>query len=227
MYHFRALYQQDWPLDPDFPYLWRFDRTVAGAGSMADKGSHLVDLARYLVGEIEEVAAANEIFVKHRPLADQPGVRKEVTTDDAAVFLARFAGGAMGLFLTSRMSAGHKNCLTFEVNGSLGSLSFNLERLNELEVCFRGEQPEGFRTVMVTDAAEHRYIKNWWPPGHVLGWEHTFVHQYYEFFQAITGGYQPAPSFLDGLRNQEVLDAIEVAAREKCWEPVNRAGAAA
>jgi len=227
IYHFRALYQQDWPLDPEFPFLWRFDQTVAGAGSMADKGSHIVDLARCLVGEIDEVAAANEIFVKHRPLAEQPGAHKEVTTDDAAVFLARFAGGAMGLFLTSRMSAGHKNCLTFEVNGSQGSLSFNLERMNELEVYFRGERPEGFRTVMVTDAAEHRYIKNWWPPGHVLGWEHTFVHQYYELFQAITGGCQPAPGFLDGLRNQEALDAIEVAAREKRWVTVNRAEAAA
>ena len=222
IYHFRAMYQQDWPLDPDFPYLWRFDKTVAGAGSMADKGSHIVDLARNLVGEIDEVAAANEILVKHRPVAEQPGARKEVTTDDAAVFLTRFAGGTMGLFLTSRMSAGHKNYLTFEVNGSQGSLVFNLERMNELEVYFRGEQPEGFRTVMVTDAAYHRYITNWWPPGHVLGWEHTFVHQYYEFLQAISGGYQASPSFLDGLRNQEVLDAIEVAAREKRWVPVSR-----
>lgn len=155
IYHLRALYQQDWPLDPEFPYLWRFDQAVAGAGSIADKGSHIVDLARYLVGEIDEVAAANEIFVKHRPLMEPPGARKEVTTDDAAVFLARFASGALGLFLTSRMSAGHKNFLTFEVNGSPGSLRFNLERMNEPEVYFRGEQPEGFRTVMVTHAAEH------------------------------------------------------------------------
>lgn len=226
IYHFRAVYQQDWPLDAKFPYLWRFDKTVAGAGSMADKGSHIVDLARYLVGEIDEVAAANEIFVKHRPVAGSPGARKEVTTDDAAVFIARLAGGAMALFLTSRMSAGHKNCLAFEVNGSQGSLMFDLERMNELEVYFRGEQPEGFRTVMVTDAAAHRYIQNWWPPGHVLGWEHTFVHQYYEFLQGIMGGCQPAPSFLDGLRNQEVLDAIEVAAREKRWVAVSRAEAA-
>jgi predicted dehydrogenase len=211
IYYFRATYWQDWPLDPMFPHVWRFDKTVAGAGSLADNGSHIVDLARFLVGEIAEVAAAATVYVKERG-------SKPVTTDDAAAFIARFANGALGLFGTNRMSAGHKNALGFEVNGSRGSLIFDLERLNELQVYFTGEDPvaEGFRTVMATEGA-HEYIKSWWPPGHVIGWEHTFVHQYYEFVKAIAGNIAASPGFHDGLAAQRVLDAVETAAAEKRW----------
>lgn len=209
IYHFQCSYQQDWPLDPACPYIWRFDKTVAGAGSMADKGSHVVDLARYLAGEFAEVSAATEIFVKERQ-------QRAVTTDDAAVFTARFHSGALGLFLTSRMSAGHKNRLAFEVNGSKGSLAWDLERLNELHVYEAGGSVAGFRNVMVTEPG-HPYAGAWWPAGHVLGWEHTFIHQYYEFLKGIAEKRQPAPSFLDGLRNHQVLDAIERAALEKRW----------
>lgn len=213
--YFRATYWQDWTLSPDFPWVWRMDRRVAGAGSMADKGSHLVDLARFLVGEFAEVAATSEVFIKERPAADG---RRPVTTDDAAAFLARFRNGAIGLFGTNRMSAGHKNSLGFEVNGSRGSLIFDLERLNELQL-YSASDPsdtQGFRTIIVTEA-EHPYIKSWWPPGHVIGWEHTFVHQYYEFLSAIAEGHAMSPSFADGLRAQQVLDAVETAAREKRW----------
>jgi len=179
-----------------------------------------VDLARYLVGEFAEVAAATEIFVKQRK---EDGVQREVTTDDAAVFTARFHNGALGLFLTSRMAAGHKNRLAVEVNGSKGSLRWDLERLNELEVYTAGDgSAAGFRNVMVTEAS-HPYAGAWWPPGHVLGWEHTFVHQYYEFLKSIAEQRQPAPSFLDGLRNHEVLDAVAQAAVEKRWIEVPRA----
>ena len=214
LYHFRGWYQQDWPLDPAFPFIWRMDKQVAGAGSMADKGSHIVDLARYLAGEFAEVAAASEIFVKQRSA-------REVTTDDAAAWVARFGSGALGVFFTSRMSAGHKNSLGFEVNGSEGSLVFDLERLNELQVWFASDAPEtrGFRTVPVTESS-HPYIKSWWPPGHMLGWEHTFVHQYYEFIRAAAAGSDVTPSFLDGLRNQQVLDAVAQAALEKRWVQV-------
>ncbi len=219
IYYFRATYWQDWPLDPQFPFLWRMDRNVAGAGSMADKGSHIVNLARFLVGEIEEIAAATEIFVKQRPLAG--GGMQPVTTDDAAAFLARFDCGALGLFGTSRMSAGHKNSLGFEINGSKGSIIFDLERLNELQVYFAGDsETEGFRTVMATDA-RHPYVNHWWPPGHIIGWEHTFVHQYFEFIQAVASGKPVEPSFHDGWRVHLLLDAIERAAREKRWVKVN------
>lgn len=215
IYTFRGTYYQDWPLDPGFPFLWRMDKSVAGAGSMADKGSHVVDLARFLVGDFAEVAAASEIFVKER---NDGAVRRKVTTDDAAAFVARFRNGALGVFATSRMSAGHKNALGFEVNGSRGSVIFDLERLNELQVYFASGAPEtqGFRTVMVTGTG-HKYIKSWWPPGHIIGWEHTFVHQYYEFLAAIAAGGGGSPSFEDGHQAQRALDAIERAAAEKRW----------
>lgn len=221
LYYFRGTYWQDWPLDPHFPFVWRMDKSVAGAGSMADKGSHLVDLARFLVGEIEAVSATTEIFVRQRPLPG--GGEQQVTTDDAAAFIARFANGALGLFGTSRMSAGHKNALGFEINGSQGSVIFDLERLNELQVYLRDEGgvPEGFRIVMVTEPA-HRYIRNWWPPGHVLGWEHTFIHQYYEFLKALAEDTMPSPNFYDGLTAQRVLDAIETAAAEQRWIKVGQ-----
>jgi predicted dehydrogenase len=216
IYYFRGTYWQDWPLDPAFPFVWRFDKAIAGAGSMADKGSHLVDLALYLVGDIVEVAATTEIFVRERPAPE--GAARRVTTDDAAAFLARFRSGAIGLFGTSRMSAGHKNALGFEVNGSRGSLIFDLERLNELQVYFVDDDraARGFRTIMVTEPV-HRYVDRWWPPGHVLGWEHTFIHQYYEFLHALETDTLPSPNFHDGLKVQRVLDAVEQAVAEKRW----------
>jgi predicted dehydrogenase len=220
IYYFRGTYWQDWPLDPQFPFLWRMDKCVAGAGSMADKGSHLVDLARFLVGEFSEVAATTGVFVKERPAKEGP---RAVTTDDAAAFVARFENGALGLFGTSRMSAGHRNSLGFEINGSRGSLIFDLERMNELQVYFASDpgDTQGFRTVMATQP-EHPYMKNWWPPGHVIGWEHTFVHQYYEFLKAIAEDGNPSPSFRDGWRAQQVLDAVEVAASTRRWVGVGQ-----
>jgi predicted dehydrogenase len=196
------------------------DKKVAGAGSMADKGSHLVDLARYLVGEFEEVVGATEIFVEERPLPGASGTGR-VTTDDAAAFLARFQNGALGLFGASRMSAGHKNSLGFEVNGSLGSVIFELERLNELRVYLVSEQPEvqGFRTVMVTDP-DHAYMQHWWPPGHVIGWERSFIHQYYELLKSVVENTASSPSFYDGMKAQEVLEAVEQATLQKRWVTV-------
>ncbi len=216
---FHGSYFQDWPLDPEFPYVWRMDKQTAGAGSMADKGSHIVDLARFLVGEFAEVSATTEIFVRQRPGPN--GEPLDVTTDDAAVFTARFQCGALGMFGTSRMAAGHKNSLYFEVQGSKGSVRFNLERMNELQVYFAGEagETEGFRTVLVTNPA-HRYVSHWWPPGHVLGWEHTFVHQYYELMRAILENSAAGPDFVDGMKAQAVLESIETAARENRWVAV-------
>lgn len=215
--YFQGAYWQDWCLDPGFPHVWRFDKTVAGAGCMADNGSHLIDLALFLVGDIDEVAATSEIFVRERPLPGGSTVGA-VTTDDASAFVVRFRTGGLGLFGTSRMSAGHKNGLVFEVNGSLGSLIFELERLNELQVFLREDDraTQGFRTIMVTEPV-HRYIKNWWPPGHALGWEHTFIHQYYEFLHALEQDRPPCPSFHDGRKVQCVLDAVEKAAAERRW----------
>lgn len=215
---FEATYRQDWTLDPAVPFVWRMDRSVAGAGSMADKGSHIVDLARFLAGEFEAVSAATGIHVKERSLPGDSGVKREVTTDDAAVFTARFANGALGLFGTSRMAAGHKNTLAFEVNGTEGSIRFDLERLNELEVYFASEDggTRAFRRLLVTEPS-HPYMSAWWPAGHVIGWEHTFVHQYFEFISAIAKGSAVPPDFGDGLRAQQILDAVETAASEERW----------
>ncbi|WP_127583235.1 Gfo/Idh/MocA family protein [Paenibacillus koleovorans] len=219
---FKGFYQQDWTLDDELPFIWRFDKAVAGAGSMADKGSHIIDLARYLIGEFEEVSAAMEIFVKERPIAGG-GQKRVVTTDDAAVFTARFACGALGVFETNRMSSGRKNGLWFEVNGTEGSVRFELERLNELQVYSRRdpEDCQGFRQVLVTQAS-HPYIRYWWPPGHLIGWEHTFTHQFYELFRAIETGQLPSPNFRDGLVCQKVIEAINQAAVEKRWVTIDR-----
>lgn len=221
IYHFKASYQQDWAADLAVPYFWRFDQKLAGAGSVADKGSHIIDLARYLVGEIAEVASTSDIFIKERVSLDQPPRKREVTTDDAALFIARFSNGALGTFQTSRIAAGYKNALQFEISGSGGSLRFNLERLNELEAYFADEESsiQGFRKILVTGPG-HEYMERWWPAGHIIGWEHAFSHQYYEFIKAIAEDYMPQPGFYDGLVNQQIIEAVEKAARDKTWVTV-------
>lgn len=219
--HFRGDYLQDWIVDPAFPLVWRLRREQAGSGALGDIGSHVVDLARCLVGEITEVAGALQTFVARRPLPERPSRTGAVTVDDAAVACLRFENGAIGTLEATRMAPGRKNANRFEINGSLGSLAFDLERLNELEVYFESDPPgqRGFRTILVTESS-HPYMKAWWPPGHVIGWEHTFTHMVYELCEAIADGRVPSPSFDDGVRNQRVLDAIERAARTRRWERV-------
>lgn len=221
IYHFKASFQQDWAADPAVPYLWRFDHRQAGFGSMADKGSHIIDLARFLVGEIHSVAGMSEIFIKERAPLEHTSTRHRVTTDDAAIFIAGFDCGAMGTFQTSRITAGCKGALQFEVGGSKGCLRFNLERLNELEACFSGEEKtiQGFRNILVTEPG-HRYMDRWWPPGHIIGWEQVLCHQYYEFIKAIVEDYPAQPGFHDGMINQQIIEAVNRAAVEKTWVAV-------
>lgn len=216
--HFRGTYLQDWIVDPSFRRVWRLDRRQAGSGALGDIGSHVVDLARFLVGEIAEVSGALETFVKTRPRPDQPSRRARVTVDDAVVAAVRFAGGALGSIEATRMAPGRKNHNRFEINGSRGSLAFDLERLNELEV-YLEEGPRsvrGFRTVNVT-ATTHPFGGAWWPPGHILGWEHTFTHTVYDLIEAVAAGRVPSPNFEDGVRNQRVLEAVERSARTRRW----------
>jgi predicted dehydrogenase len=219
--HFRGAYLQDWIVDPAFPLVWRLRRDQAGSGALGDIGSHVVDLARYLVGELTEVAGTLETFVPRRPLPNRPKRTGAVTVDDAVLACLRFKGGAIGTLEATRMAAGRKNANRFEINGSLGSVAFDLERLNELEVYFESDPPvqRGFRTILVTEQA-HPYMKAWWPPGHVIGWEHTFTHMVYDLCEAVADGRVPSPNFGDGVRNQRVLDAIERAARSRRWERV-------
>ena len=219
--HWRAVYLQDWLLDPGAPLTWRLRRETGGAGPLADLGSHLVDLAHFLVGPITEVVGTAETFVKERPLegtdAESPEMG-EVTVNDAAAFLARFAGGAIGTFETSPLVPGRKARESFEINGSEGSILFDLERMNELQVHLEDDPSEasGFRTVLVTEP-EHPYMKGWWPPGHTLGYEHTFVHTVRDLLDGIKTGNSPAPTFEDGYRCQAVLDAVERSVERREW----------
>jgi len=220
--HYRATYLQDWILDPSLPLLWRFQKGKAGSGALGDIGSHVIDLGRFLVGEISEIAGGLATFIKQRPRLDDPSRKGRVTVDDAAAAVVRFAGGALGTLEGTRMAAGRKNYNRFEINGSKGSLVFNLERMNELEVYFNSDPAasRGFHTVMVTEPDHHPYVKAWWPPGHILGYEHTFTHTVYDLLEGIASGRSPRPNFEDGVRNQRVLAAWERAARTRRWEKV-------
>ncbi|WP_331233498.1 Gfo/Idh/MocA family protein [Natronorarus salvus] len=206
--HVRGRYLQDWLVDPGAEWSWRNDSEMAGSGALGDLGSHTIDLARFLVGdstgEIERISGHLETFVEERPTGD--GETRPVTVDDAYTAQASFENGAVGSFEASRFATGHKNDHTIEIHGSEGSLRFSLERLNELEVLTGDDR--GYQTVLVTDESDP-YVDHWWPPGHVVGWEHTFVHENYEFLSAVDSGGEFAPSFADGLAAQRVMDAIE------------------
>jgi predicted dehydrogenase len=218
--HFRGTYLNDRQGDPQAPWTWRHDRAQAGGGAIVDLGSHMIDLFRFLVGEITEVSAALQTFVTERPLPGGGGAKAPVDVDDAAVVLLRFAEGALGTLEVSRFATGHRNYNRFEINGSAGSVAFNLERLNELEVFDRadGELP-GFRTVLVTER-DHPYMSGWYPPGHVLGWDATFVHTVLDFIHQIAGGPPARPDFEDGVRAHRVIDAVQRAGASRRWEPV-------
>jgi predicted dehydrogenase len=216
--HWRAVYLQDFILDPELPLIWRFRREVAGSGALGDLGAHLVDLAHFLVGPITGVIGTTETFIKERPLEEPGAGWGEVTVDDAAAFLARFENGAIGTFEATRLAPGRMNHNSFEINGSSGSLAFDLERMNELQVYFEDDPPEvrGFRTVMVTEP-DHPYVEAWWPPGHIIGYEHTFIHTVKDLLDGIDAGESPAPTFEDGYRCQAVLDAVERSIESGSW----------
>lgn len=228
LYHFRGVYLQDWIIDPEFPIVWRLDKSVAGSGSHGDLNAHIIDIARYLVGEFESVVGMEETFIKERPLtevgttgglaAQATGGRGEVDVDDATLFLTRFANGALGSFEATRFAAGRRNHNRFEINGSKGSVVFNLERMNELEYYNVGDPEglQGFRTIQATDSS-HPYLHAWWPPAHIIGYEHTFIHQVYDLMQAIANDTMPSPSFVDGVKCQEILDAVVKSIAEKRW----------
>lgn len=215
--HIRARYLQDWLVDPTEPWSWRNDAELAGSGALGDLGSHMVDLVRFLVheraGGISAVSGHLQTFVDERPVPDGSESRP-VTVDDAFTAQARFENDAIGTFEASRVATGSKNDLTIEIEGTDGGLRFALERLNELDVLTDGNR--GYETVLATDETDP-YIDRWWPPGHVIGWEHTFVHENYEFLSAIAANGQHDPSFDDGYRAQVMLDAIERSDEEDGW----------
>jgi len=244
LFHFRARYAQDWIVDPNFPLVWRLQSGIAGSGALGDIFSHIVDLARHLVGEFRDVCATMETFVKQRPLEKNRRTKGKVTVDDAVTMIGRFRGGALASLEATRFARGRKNSITLEINGSAGSLFFNFEEMNRLKF-FSAHDPQdrqGFRDIIVTESS-HPYVDKWWPPGHIIGYEHTFTHTIADFVKAVVdemegpapsrphkSGTRPAaagklraslhPSFEDGLKNQGVLHAIAQSAHMKQWRRV-------
>lgn len=226
--HWRAVYLQDWIIDPEFPLVWRLRREKAGSGALGDIGSHVVDLARFLVGEITDVVGMTATFIKERPLPMEmisltaAGTQwGEVTVDDGVAFLAHFENGAIGTFEATRLATGRKNYQRFEINGSQGSLVFNLERMNELQFYSLDDAPhcQGFRTILVTERV-HPYVSAWWPPGHGLGYEHTFTHAVADLLNAVAEDRMPQPDFAEGVKVQAVLEAVEESWAQKRWVQV-------
>lgn len=209
----RVSYLQDWLADADAPMTWRLRRETAGSGAIGDLASHAADQVQFLVGSpVTSVSGTVNTFVKTRTGPNGP---EEVTVDDAAWATLRLASGAVASLEVSRFANGRKNALEVEVFGSGGSISFNLERLNELQYFDATADPEvqGFRTILATEPA-HPYLDAWWPSGHMLGWDSTFTNQAADFLHAIAAGTAPSPSFEEGLQVQKVLGAIEASAAQ-------------
>jgi len=226
IFHWRGAYLQSWLVDPNFPLTWHLQKKTAGSGAQNGINSHSVDLARFLVGEITSVVAMQTTFVKQRPLAGEAagtfnaaggggeGPKGQVTVEDAISMIVEFENGALGSFEASTFAPGRKNYNYFEIYGVKGSLIFDLEKMNELQF-FSADDPEhaqGFRTILATEPC-HKYMANWWPPGHSIGFEHEFHHGVVDFLDAIDKGTGVTPNFLDGLKGMEVLEAGLQAAR--------------
>ncbi|TRW45390.1 Gfo/Idh/MocA family protein [Georgenia yuyongxinii] len=234
----RAQYLQDWLADPDAPLSWRLDKARAGSGALGDIGAHIVDLTHFITGQrVVGVSAMLDTFVAERPVATSTGAlrgtggadRGPVTVDDSAVFLARLSSGAPATFEATRFAWGRKNAIRIEVSGTAGAIAFDFEDMNVLNFFDAADDARtaGFRRVLVTEP-DHPYMAAWWPAGHGLGYEHTFVHQVVDLVEAVAAGEQPTPSFDDGLAVQRVLDAVErSAASHSTFTPVDDGGARA
>jgi predicted dehydrogenase len=234
IYHYYARYAQDWIVDPKFPLVWRLQKGISGSGTHGDINAHIIDLARYLVGEFKEVCGLLHTFIKERPLMDDAGKGQglggkagqrmgKVTVDDAAMFIGRFQNGALANLEATRFALGRKNHITLEINGSKGSLYFDFEDMNRLKF-FDNTQPadrQGFRDILVTQpGGAHPYVGAWWPPGHIIGYEHTFAHTIADFVNAVVDGKPVQPTFEDGLKNERVLEAVEESAKLREWVKV-------
>jgi predicted dehydrogenase len=218
IFHYRARYLQDWIVDPEFPLVWRLQSKIAGSGTHGDINAHIIDLGRYLVGDLSEVCGHLETFIKERPLPENKKKKGKVTVDDAVITLARFKNGAIGSLEASRFALGRKNHIQIEINGSKGSLVFDFEDMNRLKY-FNNADPadrQGYRDILVTESV-HPYVGAWWPSGHIIGYEHTFVHTIYDFIEAVVKGKSVQPTFEDGLEDQKILDAVEKSSKLRRW----------
>jgi predicted dehydrogenase len=213
IYHFRARYLQDWIVDPNFPLAWRLRSEVAGSGPLGDLGSHIIDLGRFIVGEFKSVMGMVKTFIEERPLPEDPSRKGRVTVDDAFEAVIELDNGAIGTLEASRFATGRKNYNNFEINGEKGSIEFNLERLNELKLYLKEWEDKaigGWNTILVTEKTQP-YIERYWPSGHIIGWEHTFINEIYHFIKSVVKDEDIAPlgaTFEDGYRNNVIMDAI-------------------
>jgi len=227
IYHFRARYAQDRLADPEFPVDWRLQKATSGSGVHSDINSHIIDLARYLVGEFTAVCGIVNTFIPERPRADllAQGTRKmgKVDVPDSAVFIGWMEGGVMANLEATRYAPGRRNHIEIEINGSKGSIYFDFENMNLLKY-YNGDDPkdrQGFRDIIVGQRdGIQPYVSNWWPPGHGIGYEHTFVHTVADFVNACAEGKSIHPTFEDGLKNQRVLTAVEQSSAKGKWVKV-------
>ena len=224
IFHYRAKFLQDWTISEDLPQggegLWRLDLAVAGSGVTGDLLAHTIDTAMWLNGPIAEVVAMTETFIKERK-HNVTGRVEPVGIDDASAFLCRFRNGSLATFEATRYARGHKALYTLEINGERASAMWDLHDLHRIQYFdHRDEgQVRGWRSVHVTDG-DHPYMKRWWVPGLQIGYEHTFIHQFADFLQALGAGKQAAPTFRDGLATDDVTDAVLKSAKTRQWERV-------
>lgn len=234
IFHFRAAYQQDWIVDPDFPMVWRLKKKHTGSGALGDIGAHITDLCHFLVGDVSEVASAMETFIKKRVVADSDtgawaakGSKKSkkfdtVDVDDAAIFLGRIKdANTLATFEATRFAPGRRNYNCIEIYGSKASVIWNQEDMNYFQYFDRGDPDllQGFRRVSACDTG-HPYAGAWWPPGHTIGYEHLFAHEMYEFISGLKKKKVTYPTFADAVQCQRVLEAVEKAAKTRKWEKV-------
>ncbi len=233
--NFRGTYLQDWSADPNGPLSWRFQKKVAGSGTVGDIGTHVIDFARYLVGEVAAVNAMVHTYIKERPVqsgsidklgaSDKSGQGKKapVDVDDEMMTLLKFQNGAVGSIEATRNAHGRNNFLTFEIHGTKGSIAFNYERMDELQVMFADDPADvrGFRTIYT--GPNHPYGQSLWPiPGLGIGYGETKIIECHDFFQAIVTGKQPSPNFEDGYRVSLIADAILASGESERWVEVGQ-----
>lgn len=230
--HVRASYLQDYIIDPEFPLVWRLQKDVCGSGSLGDLGAHFIDLSRFLAGDIKSVMGMQKTFIKKRPIVERmEGLSAKATdsaeygdveVDDGTVFVTEFENGALGTFEATRFAAGHKNDLSIEINGDKGSVKFVFERMNELQYFSMDDEAglQGFRLIQASEGI-HPYMQAWWPTGHVIGYEHTFVHEMYEFVESISNDTPTSPSFYDGVKCSQIIEAVELSSQRRATVDVD------
>ena len=214
IFHIRARYLQDWIVDPKFELVWRLQKDLAGSGALGDIAAHIVDMTQFVTGQkLTGVSALTHTFITERPLVNSTQMG-DVTVDDAAIFFGKTDHLAIASYEATRFAAGSRNDFGFEIYGDKGSLKFNFEQMSYLQFCDNTEAKEttGFKNILVTEPT-HPYMKNWWPPGHHIGYGETFTHQIYDFVTAIKNDTAPTPSFADGWQIQKVLAAVESSAQ--------------